>query len=79
MQSRRRVKQCDTLERRLAEEAKRLRDQANALLPGPERDIILRKLRQCETGLHMTEWLRSPELRPPTTSWTRGFVRNQGA
>jgi hypothetical protein len=62
---RRRFKQTDTLEERLATEAKRLREQAKALPPGPERDIILRKARQCETGSHMSEWLRSPELRPP--------------
>jgi hypothetical protein len=62
---RRRFKQTDTLEERLATEAKRLRDQAKALPPGPERDIILRKARQCETGSHMSEWLRSPELKPP--------------
>jgi hypothetical protein len=61
---RRRFKQTDTLEERLATEAKRLREQAKAL-PGPERDAILRKARQCETGSHMSEWLRSPELRPP--------------
>jgi hypothetical protein len=62
---RRRFKQTDTLEERLATEAKRLREQAKALPPGPERDVILRKARQCETGSHMSEWLRSPELRPP--------------
>jgi hypothetical protein len=65
MQQRRRVKQVDTLEARLANEAKRLREQAKTLPPGPDRDIILRKTRQCETGSHMSEWLRSPELRPP--------------
>ena len=62
---RRRFKQTDTLEERLATEAKRLREQAKALPPGPERDVILRKARQCETGSHMSEWLRSPELQPP--------------
>jgi hypothetical protein len=62
---RRRFKQTDTREERLATEAKRLREQAKALPPGPERDVILRKARQCETGSHMSEWLRSPELRPP--------------
>ena len=65
MQQRRRFKQPDTLEERLATEAKRLREKAKALPPGPERDIILRKARQCETGSHMSEWLRSPGLRSP--------------
>jgi hypothetical protein len=62
---RRRLKQAVSLEERLSEEAKRLKEQAKALPPGPERDIILRKARQCETGSHMSEWLRSPELQPP--------------
>jgi hypothetical protein len=62
---RRRFKQTDTLEERLATEAKRLREQAKALPPGPDRDILLRKARQCETGSHMSEWLSSPGLQPP--------------
>jgi hypothetical protein len=65
MQQRRRFKQISSLEGRLAEEAKRLREQAKALPPGHERDIILRKARQCETGSHTSEWLRSPGLRSP--------------
>jgi hypothetical protein len=35
------------------------------LPPGTVREALLRKARQCETGSHMSEWLRSPELRPP--------------
>lgn len=64
-QQRRRVKQTYTLEERLAAEAKRLREQAKLLPPGPVRDETLRKARQCETGSHMSEWLRSPGLQPP--------------
>ncbi|MBR0826734.1 hypothetical protein JQ596_14385 [Bradyrhizobium manausense] len=62
---RRRFKQTISLEERLAEEAKRLREKAKALPPGIERDTLLRKARQAETGSHMSEWLRSPELQPP--------------
>jgi hypothetical protein len=62
---RRRMKQTDTLEVRLAEEAKRLREEAKTMKPGPAREGLLRKARQCETGSHMSEWLRSPELQPP--------------
>ncbi|GAB9241431.1 hypothetical protein [Bradyrhizobium sp. CCBAU 45384] len=65
MQKRRRVKQTRSLEERLAEEAKRLREQANSLPPGVERDHALRKARQAETGSHMSEWLTSPGLKPP--------------
>ena len=65
MQKRRRVKQTRSLEERLAEEAKRLREQANSLPPGVERDHALRKARQAETGSHMSEWMTSPGLKPP--------------
>ncbi|MCP1766313.1 hypothetical protein [Bradyrhizobium japonicum] len=57
---RRRFKQTMSLEERLAEEAKRLREQAKKLPPGSERETLLRKPRQAETGSHMSEWLRSP-------------------
>ena len=62
---RRRFKQTESLESRLAEEAKRLREKAKSLPPGAARDILLRKARQCDTGSHMSEWLRSPGLKPP--------------
>ena len=62
---RRRIKQALSLEERLSEEAKRLREEARVLPPGTVREALLRKARQCETGSHMSEWLRSPELQPP--------------
>ncbi|WP_246775109.1 hypothetical protein [Bradyrhizobium diazoefficiens] len=64
-QRRRRFKQVDTLEERLAAEALRLRERAKVLRPGVMRDDLLRKARQCETGSRMSEWLRSPGLQPP--------------
>jgi hypothetical protein len=54
-----------SLETRLAEEAKRLREEAKLLPPGAQREQLLRKARQCETGSHVSEWLASPELQPP--------------
>ena len=60
-QRRRRFKQSDTLEHRLADEAQRLREQAKLLPPGVAREEALRKARQCETGQQMAEWLRSPD------------------
>lgn len=62
---RRRIKQVVSLEIRLASEAKRLRQEAETLKPGPVRDETLRKARQCETGSHMSDWLRSPGLQSP--------------
>jgi hypothetical protein len=62
---RRRFNQTQSLEERLAEEAKRLRTEAKLLPPGAIRDQMIRKARQAEIGSHMSEWLRSPGLRPP--------------
>jgi hypothetical protein len=57
--------QPKSLEERLAEEAKRLREEAKLLAPGAVRDAKIRKARQAETGSHISEWLRSPGLQPP--------------
>lgn len=65
MQQRRRFSQIHSLEQRLAEEAKRLREEAQGLPPGALRDAALRRARQAETGSHVSEWLRSPGLRSP--------------
>jgi hypothetical protein len=62
---RRRFNQTQSLEDRLAEEAKRLREQARLLKPGAARNELIRKAEQAETGAHISEWLNSPGLRPP--------------
>ena len=66
MQQRRSYKLTEPLEQRLADEAQRLRRQAELLRPGAVRDEMIRKARQAEVGSHMSEWLRSPGLRSPT-------------
>jgi hypothetical protein len=48
-----------------AQKAK-LEAQAAPLKPGPQRDALLKKIRQLETASHMSEWLSSPGLQPPT-------------
>jgi hypothetical protein len=65
MQKRRRFAQILSLEERLAEEAKRLREEAKLLPQGAERESAIRRARQAETGSHMSEWLRSPGLQSP--------------
>ena len=65
MVKRRRVKQIMSLEQRLSIEAKRLRNEASSLPPGPAREDLMRRARQADTGSHMSEWLDSPVLRPP--------------
>ena len=61
---RRRFKQTESFEVRLAEEARRLREEAKLLPPCAKRDEMIRKARQTETASHMNEWLTSPGFRP---------------
>ena len=63
---RNRVKQTQSLEERLAGEATRLRQQAKLLPPGADRETLIRKARQAETGSNMSAWLSSPGLHAPT-------------
>ena len=63
---RRNLKQSTSLEQRLAEEAKRLREAADKAKDIKERDMLLLKARQAETAAHVKEWLTSPGLQPPT-------------
>jgi hypothetical protein len=56
---------AEPLEERHAAEAKRLREEARLLPPGPVRDELIRQARLAETGSHMSEWLGSPGLQPP--------------
>jgi hypothetical protein len=62
---RRRFKNVLSFPDRLANESNRLREEAEALPHGPERDAILRTARQADIASHMDEWLSSPGLRPP--------------
>jgi len=62
---RRRFKQHQSLEARLAEQAKRLREEARLLPPGAARETLLGRARQAEVGSQMSVWLKSPGLQPP--------------
>jgi hypothetical protein len=66
MTERRRFKQTSPLEKRLAEQAKRLREEAKARPAGAQREELLRRARQAEIGVQMTEWLTPPGLRAST-------------
>ncbi|WP_038936205.1 hypothetical protein [Bradyrhizobium japonicum] len=64
MAERRRVKQTRSLEERMAEQAARLKEQASQLPAGAEREDLLKRARIAETGAHLSDWLRSPVIRP---------------
>jgi len=62
---RRRFKNVLSFPDRLAQEAERLRAEAEKLPPSTERHDLERKARQAETAAHIDEWLRSSGLQPP--------------
>ena len=62
---RRRFKNVLSFPDRLAQEAERLRAEAEKLPPGTERHDLERKARQAKTAAHIEEWLKSPGLQPP--------------
>jgi hypothetical protein len=62
---RRRFQQTEALEQRLAEEAAKLRKEAQDTPPGIESERLIRRARQAETASQMSEWLTSPGLQPP--------------
>jgi len=66
MVKRRRFKQPITLQDRIVAWAKEVRAQAAALPPGPEQDMLLKKVRQAEVALKLEDWANSPGLQPPT-------------
>jgi len=65
MPGRRSFTQTTSLEGRLADEAKRLRKQAQGTPPGIERERLVRSARQAETASRMNEWLTSHGLQAP--------------
>jgi hypothetical protein len=64
---RRRFKNVLSFPDRLADQANRLRKEAEALAPGPERDALLKKARQADiasqwtNGFHRPACSRQPE------------------
>ena len=65
MEHRKRFKQEATLQDRIIAWAKEVRAQAAELPHGPERDALLKKVRQAETAMHLDDWANSPGLQPP--------------
>jgi hypothetical protein len=53
------------LKDRLALHALRLKEEAQALRPGTERDAMIRRARQAETASHEDEWFLSFGLQAP--------------
>jgi hypothetical protein len=62
---RNRVKQTKSLQDRLAEFAADTRQEATGAPDGPEREKLMKKVRQAETAENIQAWANSPGLRPP--------------
>lgn len=62
---RRRVKHVRSLEERLQRNAIRLREQAQSMPAGEQRELLLRKARQHDAAVTLDRWLSSSGLRPP--------------
>lgn len=61
MKRRLRVKHSLTFEERLAEEARQFKQAAEQEAPGSmARELLLKRVRQCETAAHINQWLASP-------------------
>jgi hypothetical protein len=73
---RKRVIHTATFEKRLAEEAIKLKEAAETQPAGSmAREFILRRARHAETAAHINEWLTSPGLQPPKV--VDNFVSDQ--
>jgi hypothetical protein len=65
MSERRRFKQFLSLQDRLKLFSEKLKQRADELRPGPEKDAVLKRARIADTAAHIDEWVNSPGLQPP--------------
>jgi hypothetical protein len=65
MTKRRRFKHTASFQERLEVFVKDALERAQGLVPGQEKDNLLRKVRQADTALHLDDWANSPGLQPP--------------
>lgn len=61
--NRRRFEQIQSAEERLVDQAAELRERAQAMPPGVEKDALLRRARQAEAGTHVTKGRRGCSCR----------------
>ena len=66
MQDRHRFKQSVSLKDRLSAFINAMRERAELVGPGPERDGLLEKVRKAENAVEIDGWANSPNLHPPT-------------
>ena len=65
MATRRRLTPTGSLKDRVTAFAAEVREKANQLPPGPERDLLLKKARRADTAANLSEWASSSGPQPP--------------
>jgi hypothetical protein len=65
MLKRRRFKQTTSLKDRLTTWAQQLREEAERLPSGADRDALLKRASRADTASHLDDWINSPGLQPP--------------
>jgi hypothetical protein len=53
------------LGQRLSDEEERIKAQIKGMEPGPQRDLLRRKLQGLEAAARLDRWMASKELEPP--------------
>ena len=76
MKKRRRFKQSASLEERLRTHAAELRDEAEQLPPGQEKEALLRRARQNEEAAEISESLKPADCSPLPNSRKRPTGEN---
>jgi hypothetical protein len=53
-----------------------VREEADRLPPGPDRDALLKKAGQFDTAAHLDDWINSLGVRPPKyrLSWRASVI-----
>jgi len=54
-----------SFEDRISAEKSRAEEQLAGVSHGPQRDALVKKIRQLDIARHLNEWLMSPGLQPP--------------
>ena len=65
MAKRRRFKPAMSLKERLLLWSQKVREDADKMRPGPQRDELLKRAGQADTAAHIDDWANSSGLQPP--------------
>jgi hypothetical protein len=61
---RRRIRHTKTFKDRLIDEAAKCREASERLSPGTERELLMKRMRQIERAVQISDWLATPNQVP---------------